>query len=239
MNSRELKKTPRGKGLGALETDATELKRHMDRLGLTQAQLAKAANISQPQISRVLRGEQKLSAASTDRVMDVLLSLEKKREAEAPQASGTDPQKKFFTLSSYLTSEDYESPADKQARELDDYSHVIETAAFGDEQLKRDLYEFMAGPPRNRDAYEQWKSKATMILMGARFAPKWFYRIKEKDKELSDLRDMVSGLEKQITALKEMNTANKKIESLYEKWVELLQKQLRDAGLEPVDELDE
>ena len=213
-------KTPRGFGYGSLETDAGAIRQFMKKLGCTDTWLAKEANVSQQQINRFRNGQRNLSPAASDRVIRALQAAWEAKNG-SPQAEALSP------AAAGRIRDEANAPGERE--QLSVYSDLIETATFGeDPQLKRDLYEFLAGPPRERGAYEQWKSKATKILISSSVAPKLFDRNKELAKQVSELMEADSAQKEIISNLKE-------VASLYKGWVGRLQQQLRDAGITPID----
>ena len=101
MNS-EMGKTPRGRGLGFLESDTVTVRRYVHDLGWTAQRLADKAGLSQQMISAFLNGKRKLSSAASDRVLAALQAgfLEKKATDELWQkaARDLDPTDPLFNL---------------------------------------------------------------------------------------------------------------------------------------------
>lgn len=196
-------KTPRGHGYGSEPSDVNQIRRFMKEQGLTEAQLAKEAGISQQHLNRFLNKKVVLSAAASDRVIAVLMVHSDAKKAA--ETTGLSP----------------EAAARIRAK-----ANLIDTTAGNETHPSSfDLLLSLAPPPRDPVAYKQWKATRIEQLSAV--------------EELGSAKTWITHVERQRDDLKrelleaELK-ANQELIATYRRVV-ALEKQLRDAGITPVE----
>lgn len=216
---KQMKNTPRGRGLGFLADDIRQLNKFMEYLGWTDAQLAAKAGLSQQMINAARNGKKNLSAPATDRVIEVVdAACKEKKAAEGkgrltPSAAARIREKAKSTLTGGL-------PEDAELKDPGSPPSIDNLVVFSE------FMEALSAPPRDRAAYEAWKAKRIAQYEAAK-------KLAFVTEEVRIWRESSFSMAKEADRLKATVAAQEETISMYKAWVERLKQQIRNAGLTP------
>ena len=221
MKKRTTKKESQVDVIGAKPDDVTRVRQCLKELGRSQAWLAKEAGLSLIMVNSFLNGKKNLSSAAGDRIMLVI--------------NAAFSEKKVAGLDEKVT--DLEKDAADQVQH--DYDALVDVRkAIGSKNTvlsAREALISLAGPPRDPAAYEVWKARQVELHEAAEELPHAKEWIKHIEEQRDNLLKQISGLEREVSLLKEIKSHSDEMISLYAGLVKRLKKQLSDAGLEPTE----